>query len=140
MGGTEAPPPASAGPDPLPAYSVHVPGASDRQVEHDLQTERVRYVISEDSGLVENPVHAMLTRETRDEVWEIHPEDPEGATASLVFTAERMRGGWRAGTRSEISFVCLPAVYRVHASLVAREGEHEIFHKTWRFEVPRDHM
>ena len=136
----DAPPPAPTDPDPLPHYPVHLTGSSDRHVEHDLQTGRVRYVVREDSGLVENPVHGMLKRETRDEVWEINPVDPEGATGSLVFTAERIRGGWRAATRSEIRFTCLLDVYSVEAELIAREGEREVFRKSWVFEVPRDHM
>ena len=136
----EAPPPEPADPDPLPAYPVHLPGSSDRHVERDLHTGRVRYVVSDDTGLVENPVHRIVKRETHDEVWEIDPDDPAGASGSLVFTAERMRGSWRTRTRAEIRFTCLPDVYLVEAELVARDGEREIFHKNWIFDVPRDHM
>ncbi|HUF87016.1 MAG TPA: CocE/NonD family hydrolase [Thermohalobaculum sp.] len=139
-GAADAPPPEPANPDPLPPYPVHLPGHSERQVERDLQSGRVRYVVSDDSGLVENPVHGMLKRETHDEVWEIDPGDPEGATGSLIFTAERMRQGWRAATRAEIRFACLAGSYRVEAELVAREGEHELFRRNWVFEVPRDHI
>jgi hypothetical protein len=141
LGNAEAaPPPEPSDPEPLPDYPVHVPGHSRRQVERDLHDGRVRYVISEDTGLVENPLHGMLKRETRDEVWEIDPADPEGATGSLIFTAERMLGAWRTATRAEIRLACLAAVYRVEAELVAREGEQELFRKSWSFEVPRDHM
>jgi hypothetical protein len=109
-------------------------------VEHDLQTGRVRHVLSEDGGWSENPVHGMRSRETRDEVWEIDPADPEGATGHLVFEAGRARGDWQAGTRAEIRFTCAAETYRVEAGLTAREGEAELFRKTWSFEVPRDHM
>jgi hypothetical protein len=109
-------------------------------VEHDLQTGRVRYVLSQDGGWSENPVHAMRVRESRDEVWEIDPSDPENATGHLIFEAERARGEWQASTRSEIRFTCAAETYRVEAELTAREGKTEVFRKTWSFEVPRDHM
>ena len=136
----EAPPPLPADPDPLPEYPAHGQGHSRRHVEHDLQTGRVRYVLSEDGGWNENPVHGMRSRETRDEVWEIDPADPEGATGHLVFNAERKRGDWHTATRAEIHFTCAAQTYRVEAELTAREGEAELFRKTWSFEVPRDHM
>jgi putative CocE/NonD family hydrolase len=136
----EAPPPLPTGPDPLPEYTEHSPGHRRRHVEHDLQTGRVRYVLSQDGGWNENPVHAMRVHESRDEVWEIDPSDPQDATGHLVFEAERARGGWQASTRSEIRFTCGAETYRVEAELTAHEGEVEVFRKTWSFEVPRDHM
>jgi predicted acyl esterase len=136
----EAPPPLPAGPDPLPKYPALTQGHRRRHVEHDLQTGRVRYVLSVDGGVVENPIHGMRKRETRDEVWEIDPADPEGATGHLVFNAERSRGDWHTATRAEIRFTCAPETYRVEAELTAREGEAELFRKSWSFEVPRDHM
>jgi hypothetical protein len=82
----------------------------------------------------------MARRESRDEVWEIDPADPEGAAGHLVFIAERARDDWRASTRAEIDFTCLADVYKVEASLSAREGYDQIFRKTWSFEMPRDHV
>jgi hypothetical protein len=136
----DAPPPLPDNPDPLPDYPVHTPGHSRRHVERDLQTGRVRYVVSEDGGWVGNPVHGMRKRETRDEVWEIDPSDPAGATGHLVFEAARARDDWQAATRSEIRFTCAAETYRVTAELSAREGETEVFRRAWSFEVPRDHM
>lgn len=139
-GAPGAPPPLPGDPDPLPKYPAHAPGHSRRRVERDLQTGRVRYVVSEDGGWGRNPVHGMLKRETRDEVWEIDPSDPAGATGHLVFEAERARGDWQAATRSEIRFTCAARNFRVEAELTAHEGDTEVFHRVWSFEVPRDHM
>jgi len=136
----EAAPPLPADPGPLAPTPVQRQGHSRRHVEHDLQTGRVRHVLAEDRGWSENPVHGMESRETRDEVWEIDPADPEGATGHLVFGAERRRGDWHTATCAEISFTCAATTYRVEAELTAREGEVEVFRKTWSFEVPRDHM
>jgi hypothetical protein len=136
----DAPPPLPTNRDPLPEYPADSPGHSRRHVEHDLQTRRVRYVISEDGGWSENPGHGMRKRESRDEGWEIDPSDPVGATGHLIFEAERARGDWQAATRSEIRFTCAAATYRVEAELTAHEGTAEVFRKTWSFEVARDHM
>ncbi len=57
-----------------------------------------------------------------------------------MFGAERRRGDWHTATRAEIRFTCAAATYRVEAELTAREGEAELFRKSWSFEVPRDHM
>lgn len=136
----EAAPPLPAEPD-LPAgHAVLAAGHRRRHVEHDLQTGRVRYVVSEDGGWTENPLHGMRKREAHDEVWEIDPADPEGATGRLVFEAERARGDWTAATRAEIRFTCGAESYQVEASLTAREGDRELFRKDWRLAIPRDHM
>jgi len=139
-GAPEAPPPAPADPNPLPQYPVRTGGHRRRHVERDLQTGRVRYVISQDGGWIENPGHGMLKRETRDETWEIGPAEPEGATGHLVFGAERRRDDWRAGSRAEIDIVCTAGSYRVEARLRADEGEAELFSKRRVFAIPRDHM
>ncbi|MHA1527445.1 MAG: CocE/NonD family hydrolase [Alphaproteobacteria bacterium] len=136
----EAPPPLPADPDPSAPTPVRRQGYSRRHVEHDLQTGRVRHVLAEDRGWSESPVHGMQSRETRDEVWEIDPADPEGATGHLVFNAERKRADWHTATRAEIRFTCAAQTYRVEAELTACEGDEELFRKTWSFEVPRDHM
>jgi hypothetical protein len=54
--------------------------------------------------------------------------------------AERARGDWRASTRSEIRFTCAAETYQVEAELTAREGDAEVFRKSWSFEAQRDHM
>ena len=106
----------------------------------DARTGRVRHVLSEDGGWSEYPVPFMRGREFLDVVWEIDPAYPEGDTGHLVFDAERNRGGWHTATRAEIRFTCAAQTFRVEAELVAREGEAELFRKTWSFEAPRDHM
>ena len=141
---TEAPPPLPADAAPLPDYPSLSEGHSRRHVERDRQTGRVRYVVSQDEGWSENPVHGMRKRETRDEVWEIDPVDPAGATGHLVFEAERARGGesgdWRTATRAEIHFTAAATEYRAEATLTAREGWTQVFERTWSFAIPRDHM
>lgn len=134
---TEVPEPAE---DTLPVYPKLADGHMRRQIERDLNTGRVRYVISEDTGLTEVPRNGMQARETRDEIWEIDPGDPLSATANLVLTAERQRGAWQTRTRSEIRFSCTAETWDVEAELAAWRGEAEFCRRTWAFSVPRDHV
>ena len=63
------------------------------------------------------------------------------AHAELIASeAERARDDWHAATRAEIRFTCGATEYQVEAGLTAREGETEVFAKSWSFAVPRDHM
>ncbi len=136
----ETPPPGAPGPDPLPAWPRVTPGHTRRQVEEDLASGRVRYVIAEDSGVTEVPDHGLRLRETRNEVWEIDPADPAGASAQLTFLSERGRGAWRARTRAEVRLLCHPDRFEVEAELVATEGEQEFHRLRWAFATPRDHL
>ncbi|MEO1492936.1 MAG: CocE/NonD family hydrolase [Pseudomonadota bacterium] len=127
-------------PAPLAAHPEREAGHMTRKVEQDLTHGRVRYTLDDDSGLIENPHHGMQWRETRKEVWEIDPADPEGAWGQLDFTTLRQRGGWHTRTRSEIHISCQPDHYQVAASVTAWHGAEELHRKTWSFSVPRDHM
>lgn len=139
-GGARQAPPLPADPDPLPRYAMLAPARAERQVETDLQTGRVRYRVFQDTGASVNPTHGMVAQETRAEVWEIAPDDPTSATATLVFTARRQRGDWQVATRAEIGLHCDASHWHLTGALSATEGEAEVFAKTWAVSVPRDHM
>ena len=126
--------------DTLPDYPVVERGLSRRRVVHDLSTGRVRYVIAHDTGLAEVPRNGMQMRETRDEVWEIDPDDPASSTGRLTFGALRQRGDWRARTEAQVRFSCTAETFDVTAELVAWHGEEEIARRNWSFTVPRDHV
>lgn len=123
-----------------PGHPQLEPGGTRRWVQHDLQAGRVRYHLAEDTGLTEHPRHGIRSRETRDETWEIAPDDPTGATGHLVFTTFRARGAWEASTRAEIRFTCTERAYDVEAEVTAWEGEDEFHRKSWAFSIPRDHV
>ena len=123
--------------DLLPSYPGLEPGHSRRWVEHDLSARRVRYNLSEDTGVSEHPRHGMQVRETRDETWEIDPDNPVGASGDLTFTTLRRRGTWQARTEAKIIITCQAETYDVTASVTAWEGDEEFHRKDWSFSVPR---
>ena len=132
--------PEPSNPAPLPVYPQLEPGSRNRSVEHDLTAGLTRYRVHDDGGLTEHPRNAMQVRETRDEVWQIDHDDPEGTTGELVFSTLRQRGAWSARTESRIHFTAKPDSYEVKASLIAWDGESEFTRRDWEFSVPRDHM
>lgn len=136
----EMPPPGTDAPNALPPWPELSPPRIARRVEEDLGSGRVRYVIEEDTGLLEVPGDGLLMRETRDEVWEIDPADPDGASGHLVLTTERRRGDWEVRTSAEVRFTCHARSWEAAAALSAFEGGQEIFVKSWRFEIGRDHI
>jgi predicted acyl esterase len=126
--------------DTLPTYPRLTEGRSRREVLHDLEAGRVRYTISEDSGLTEVPRNGMQTRETRDETWDVDPADPLSSKGGLVFTALRQRGAWQARTEARIAFSATATTFDVTAGLAAWDGETEVVRREWAFSIPRDHI
>ena len=121
-------------------FSQLAEGHTTRDVAHDLNTGRVRYVISQDTGLIQVPRNGMQMRETRDEIWEIDPADPTSSTGGLRLTALRRRGAWEARSAARIRFSCTAESFDVAAELTAWDGADEICRREWAFSVPRDHV
>lgn len=130
--------PGPADPDPLPHYPELEPGGDRRWVEHDFNTGRTCYRVTEDSGLSEHPRNGMKVRETRDESWEVDQNDPAGVSGSLVFTALRERGTWSTRTEAKIAFTGTRTHYEVTASLTAWHGDTEFSRRDWQFSVARN--
>ncbi|MEM7508488.1 MAG: CocE/NonD family hydrolase [Pseudomonadota bacterium] len=134
----EAPPPPITGPSPLPDYPTGSPAKRHRHVTRELLDGRTRYEILDDSGHITHPGNGMTKRESRAETWEIHPDDPAGATGHLVFEAERARGDWEASTRVEIRFQANAESYDATLHLTAETGGDTVFDRHWEISVPRD--
>jgi putative CocE/NonD family hydrolase len=127
-------------PDPLPHYIEHKPAATRRQVMRDLSANRTDYRIHEDTGLFEHPSTGLSTRQRRDEVWSISPDDPLSMRGVSVWTCEMERPGWSVRTASTATITCTATDWRVGGSVVAYESEEQIFEKTFVKTIPRDFM
>ncbi|GGE13617.1 peptidase [Aureimonas endophytica] len=128
-------------PDPLPRYIEHAPGASRRSVERDLQAGVTRYRLFEDTGLAEHPETGLSTRQVREEVWTIAPDDPLSMTGTTLWTTEMRRtDGWNTRTESVARLSCTASDWIVSASVTAFEGETEVHRKDFGETIPRDLM
>lgn len=137
-GGDEIEVPEPADPDPLPKYRELGPPATSRRVERDLGAGITRYFVFEDSGAYQHPATRLITRQVRDEVWSIDPEDPLSMTAVCRWTAELARGDWSVRTESVAELSCSETEWQLQASVTAFEGGREIHVKRWSRQIPRD--
>ncbi|TCL68232.1 CocE/NonD family hydrolase [Rhizobium sp. BK251] len=128
-------------PDPLPKYVEHAPGETRRQVTRDLSANRTRYLVTEDTGLFEHPDTGLATRQLRDEVWSIAPDDPLSMTGTSTWTCDMQRPGWNVRTVATAKISCTKAEWVIGASVTAYEGDAVIHEKVFAEKrIPRDLM
>ena len=127
-------------PDPLPKYVEHTPGTTRRWVTKDMTANRTDYHIHEDTGLSERPGTGLSTRQLREELWSISPDDPLSMSGQSTWTCDMQRDGWFLRTVSTARLSCTAQEWVTAAELVAYEGENEVFRKTFEKRVPRDFM
>ncbi|GAA3071557.1 CocE/NonD family hydrolase [Rhizobium viscosum] len=116
-------------PDPLPKYIEHAPASTKRQVVRDLSAGLTRYEIHEDTGLFEHPGTGLSTRQLREEIWSIAPNDPLSMTGTSTWTCDMQRPGWSVTTVATASIRCTATHWIIAASVVAHEGGIKIFEK-----------
>jgi putative CocE/NonD family hydrolase len=127
-------------PDPLPRYIEHKPATTRREVVRDLSANRTDYRIHEDTGLFEHPGTGLSTRQLRDEVWSISPGDPLSMRGVSVWTCDMERPGWSVRTVSTATITCTATDWQTGGSVVAYEGDEQIFEKTFAKTIQRDLM
>ncbi|MFA1671651.1 CocE/NonD family hydrolase [Rhizobium mongolense] len=128
-------------PDPLPKYIEHAPAATKRHVVRDLCGNFTHYQIHEDTGLFEHPETGLSTRQLRQEVWSIAPDDPLSMTGTSTWTCDMQRPGWSIRTVSTARISCTKTSWMISAVVTAYEGETQVFEKIFaEKQIPRDLM
>lgn len=127
-------------PDPLPKYIAHTPPVTRRSVTRDLSANRTDYLIHEDTGLAEHPGTGLSTRQLREEVWSISPDDPLSMRGTAIWTCDMQRTGWSVRTISTAKITCTAEDWLISASVVAYDGKKQVFEKTFEKIIPRDLM
>ena len=72
------------------------------------------------------------------ETFRIHRDDPNSATGLCRWEKSFARGGWRAELTAEVSVQALSDVWRIAATLEARDADGLVDRREWREDVPRD--
>jgi uncharacterized protein len=122
------------------AYKVlRVPQAA-RRIERDLLSGRVTLVVEDDTGLVENLAHGLITGERMAERWSVHPDDPLSADSFFEFNQSLARANWAVRTQGWARMTATHSGLVMTAHLDAWEGDTQIFQRDWRHEVPREHV
>lgn len=127
-------------PDPLPKYIEHAPSETRRNVVRDLATNHTRYEVLEDTGLFEHPGTGLSTRQLKEETWSISPDDPLSMTGISTWTCDMKRARWSVRTVSTAKIACTATDWLISASVIAYDGEKQIFEKTFEKAIPRDLM
>jgi hypothetical protein len=111
-----------------------------RRVEHDQQTGLVSLVIEDDFGIVEDAGHGFFGGTIARERWTIHPDDPLSARGACHWTDERGRGDWHVRTETFSEMWCDSTHFHLQARLEAYENDVEVFSKSEKHSIPRDHL
>ncbi|MGO7211642.1 CocE/NonD family hydrolase [Rhizobium ruizarguesonis] len=120
-----------ANPDPLPKYIEHAAAATKRQVVRDLSANRTDYHIHEDTGLAEHPETGLSTRQLREEVWSISPDNPLSMTGTSTWTCDMRRPGWFVRTVATARIACTRTDWIISAVVTAFEDDVQVFEKVF---------
>lgn len=113
---------------------------AERRVETDLISGKVALVVVDDTGLVENAEHGLITGERMAERWSVHPDDPLSAECYFEFNQSLARGNWAVTTYGWARMTSTKAELIMTAHLEAREGNATVFSRDWHEVVPRDQI
>ena len=119
------------------AHRIVQPPRAIRRIERDLINGQITLVVLDDTGLVENAQHGLVTGERMAERWSVYPDDPLSAEAFFDFSQSLARGAWAVRTMGWARMTATPDALIMTAHLEAWEGEAQVFARDWHSEVPR---
>lgn len=126
-------------PEPQAAKPLEVtggPGHAARRIEEDVLTGSITHVIEDDSGWRCFP-SGLSTRAAMTERLTIRPNDPLSARAEIGWEIAYARDGWTTSVRVDTQMTSDAAALRFSATLVATEGEAEVFRRSFDERVAR---
>ena len=119
------------------AHKVLRKPQASRKVERDMITGAVALVVVDDTGLVENATHGLITGERMAERWAVHPEDPLSAETFVEFSQSLARGEWAVRSEGWARMTSTRDALIMTAHLEAWEGDSRVFVRDWHQAVPR---
>jgi predicted acyl esterase len=127
-------------PEGAPAAAVAVLRPAHRQttVERDQATGAVTVVHVKDRGRLRFPDHGLVVDAQGGERLSLRHDDPLSARAETSWTVLHERGSWRVRTESRMTLGADREAFHFGASVIAYEGEQEVFRRVWDRRIPRD--
>lgn len=107
-----------------------------RTVDYASGTET--YERFSDSGEVTHLHTGMTVRDACRETFSLHPDDPNSAKGTCVWTKSYRRGDWRAEVDATVSVRALRDSWHITATLAARDADGVVAERHWDEDVPRD--
>jgi hypothetical protein len=132
------------GPPELPprlVAEVITEGRGSRRIERDLACGAATLVFDWDMGgrrrLVDSRIECEDTSTAR---YTIVEGDPLSAHVEVENTSAVGRGGWQTVARVRGEMTCDVSAFHLVHELTVREGADEVFARTYRARIPRDHV
>ncbi|CEG29652.1 CocE/NonD family hydrolase [Bacillus sp. B-jedd] len=111
-----------------------------RNVHHDLINGVWVLEDFSDEGARRLPSNGLEYGSTNRNVYTIKENDPLSAEVRCEWTLDVGRGDWQTSLRSISLMTCDADNFYVLNELTAFESGEQVFTKTWKTEIPRDHM
>jgi putative CocE/NonD family hydrolase len=116
-------------------------GPQGRTIRRGLATGLVEQIFDWDLGGASRLVAIDLdTSDSSHTVYSIVEGDPLSAAVRFRATSGMGRGDWSTRSQVTSSMTSDAANFHVEAELTVTENENEVFTRTWRFAIPRDHV
>jgi len=116
-------------------------GPHGRTIRRELATDLVEQIFDWDLGGASRLVAIDLdTSDSSHTVYSIVEGDPLSAAVRFRATSGMGRGDWQTLAVVKSSMTSDAANFHVETELTVTENENEVFTRTWRFAIPRDHV
>ncbi|MCG8618341.1 MAG: CocE/NonD family hydrolase [Desulfobacterales bacterium] len=114
------------------------PAKGGWSVQEDMETGRVTTHILDDYGDRVIHTHGLRTAFKGEEAWEILPDDPFSARATLTYETLTARDDWEIKTECVSTMTADDSYFYITATLKALENEEPAFHKSWNLKIKRE--
>ena len=121
-------------------YNPKSPPVS-RRLERDLTQDRIVQIVETgDGAIVPHLVgpDGLVSGSRMRRRYRIADDDPLSAEASLERRTEFARGDWFAAVAVTLVMTATREAFRIEATLAARDGETDLFARTWDERIPRE--
>jgi putative CocE/NonD family hydrolase len=116
-------------------------GPQGRTIRRELATGLFEEIFDWDLGGASRLVAIDLdTSDSSHTVYSIVEGDPLSAAVRFRATSGMGRGDWQTFAVVESSMTSDAANFHIETELMVTENENEVFTRTWRFAIPRDHV
>lgn len=125
---------------PPPARSEVAPVQRARRIVKDVAAGETRLIIEEQNGAYRLDGIDWTVASSAREEYRITDSDPTTAGVEIALRWKFSRGDWNVATEIDTELTSDTRNFYCRMSLRAREGEAEVFNRSWNWTMPRDHL
>lgn len=119
--------------------------AREPSVESTLTTEisagklsLVNYI--DEGRIIYDDYDGWTVESTHEEVYSIHPDDPNSAECDISWSEKFSRGEWEVSSHTETIVTSTPTHFIIYAELRAWNGGQLYSHQEWNYRIKRDQV